>query len=411
MAIFSAKQIMEKSLSSNLNLTMTKDSIPNNINKNKTYLLYIHVPFCDTFCPYCSFHKFKYDQQSSIKYFKNLRNEMLIVKEKGFKFDSLYIGGGTPFTNEDELKVTIELAKKLFNIVEVSCETDPNHIKPSTLVKFDGLIDRLSIGVQTFNDEILKRFSRYKKFGSSEVLKEKLSKIQGILPVINVDLMFNIPMQTKEMLLNDLNIIKKLDIDQITMYPLMTSNVTKNNMKKNFNYQKNSEEYEYYQLIQNELRNYNKNNAWTFSKDTALMSDEYIGNHSEYIGIGSGAFSFIENTLYINTFDLEQYENLINNKSQATIAQCSFSLENKIKYQFLTSFFNGSLDISTFDKSLDTDIKKILKKELYLMEKLNILNIKNNIIYPTEFGDYINIVLMSKFYSGIDKIRSILKDR
>ena len=293
--IFSAKKIMETSLSENLNLNITKDSIPKNIDKDKSYLLYIHVPFCDTFCPYCSFHKFKYDEQTSINYFKNLRKEMMIVKEKGFKFNSLYIGGGTPFTNEKELKLTIELAKKIFDINEVSCETDPNHISPSTLIRFDGLIDRLSIGVQTFNDEILKKFSRYKKFGSSEILQEKLSKIQGILPITNIDLMFNIPMQTKEMLLNDLSIVKKLNIDQITMYPLMSSNMTKKNMLKVFSQQKNSNEYEYYQLIQKEFKTFKQNNAWTFSKNDIVMCDEYIGNNAEYIGIGSGAFSFLEN--------------------------------------------------------------------------------------------------------------------
>ncbi|MDA7848111.1 coproporphyrinogen III oxidase family protein [Sulfurospirillum sp.] len=409
MTIFSAKKIMEKSLFANLNLNIIENYMLKNINQNKSYLLYIHVPFCDTFCPYCSFHKFKYDEQTSINYFKNLRKEMMIVKEKGFKFSSIYVGGGTPFTNEKELILTLELAKKLFEITEVSCETDPNHIRPSTLMHFDGLIDRLSIGIQTFNDDILKKFSRYKKFGSSYELQQKLFMIKDILPITNIDLMFNIPMQTKEMLLNDLKIAKNLNIDQITMYPLMSSNITKQSMTKIFNQQRNSNEYEYYKIIQEEFKTYKQNNAWTFSKKNITMSDEYIGSNAEYIGIGSGAFSFLGNTLYINAFNLKQYETLINSNNQATIAKCDFDLKNKIKYQFLTCLFNGPINISIFNKSLDIDIEQILKKELFLMKKLNTIYIKNKIIYPTKFGNYINVVLMSQFYSGIDKIRAYFK--
>lgn len=409
MTIFGAKKIMEKSLSTNLKLNTTKDSILKDIDKNKSYLLYIHVPFCNTFCPYCSFHKFKYDEQTSIKYFKNLRKEMMIVKQKGFRFSSIYVGGGTPFTNEKELQLTLELAKKLFDITEISCETDPNHISPSTLIRFDGLIDRLSIGVQTFNNEILKKFSRYNKFGSSLELQEKLFKIKDFLPIINIDLMFNIPMQTEQMLLNDLKIAKNLNIDQITMYPLMSSNMTKDSMTRAFKEQKNSNEYEYYKIIQKEFETYKQNNAWTFSKKNIMMSDEYIGNNSEYIGIGSGAFSFLDNTLYINAFDLKQYEDLINNNYQATISKCDFTLKDKIKYQFLTCLFNGPINISIFNESIKNDIEKILEKELFLMKNLNIIYLKNNIIYPTKFGNYINVVLMSQFYSGIDKIRANFK--
>ncbi len=127
-----------------------------NLMKIKIFL-YMHIPFCEEFCSFCTFHKFKYKKEECISYFKNLRIELLKLKEKGFSFDTLYIGGGTPLIDEVELLKTIEYAKMLFDIKEVSCETTPKHINTDILKSFNGLINRLSIGVQTFNNEILKK--------------------------------------------------------------------------------------------------------------------------------------------------------------------------------------------------------------------------------------------------------------
>lgn len=154
LAKFYAHKIVRNSMRNSLRLA------PSNFQrepKNKKYMLYAHVPFCHTFCPYCSFHKFYYQSELCKEYFKNLRLEMTQIARLGFKFDSLYVGGGTTLIDEDELIKTLELAKKLFNIDEISCESDPNHIDAQNLARFKGLINRLSVGVQSFNDEILKK--------------------------------------------------------------------------------------------------------------------------------------------------------------------------------------------------------------------------------------------------------------
>ena len=125
--------------------------------ETKKYLLYIHVPFCTMFCPYCSFNKFTYTKESASIYFAHLRQEILHVKALGYDFNYLVVGGGTPLIDEEELIETIALVRKLFSIEHVSCESDPNHIKPKTIRQLNGLVDRLSIGVQTFDDVLLKK--------------------------------------------------------------------------------------------------------------------------------------------------------------------------------------------------------------------------------------------------------------
>jgi len=124
------------------------------------YVLYAHVPFCESLCPYCSFNRFMFHEDRAVRYFHNLREEMRMVAQLGYQFESMYIGGGTPTILVDELAQTIDLAKQLFGIREVSCETNPNHLTPEVLGTLAGRVDRLSVGVQSFDDDLLRQMSR-----------------------------------------------------------------------------------------------------------------------------------------------------------------------------------------------------------------------------------------------------------
>ena len=132
----------------------------------KTYMLYAHVPFCVSLCPYCSFNRFPFDEKKARKYFGELRDEIHMLAEEGYDFESMYIGGGTPTILPDELAETIRLAKSLFSIRDVSAETNPNHLNPEYLGPLRGLVDRMSVGVQSFDDGLLRRMCRYEKYGS-----------------------------------------------------------------------------------------------------------------------------------------------------------------------------------------------------------------------------------------------------
>ena len=125
-------------------------------------------------------------------YFQNLRKEMQMVKELGYDFSEVYVGGGTTSILPNELCKTLDLAASLFSIKQVSCESDPNHLQRETLNLFKGRVHRLSVGVQSFDDEILRKIGRYEKFGSGREIYEKLEAANGILPILNVDLIFNL---------------------------------------------------------------------------------------------------------------------------------------------------------------------------------------------------------------------------
>src|SRR5450759_4912058 len=191
----------------------------------REYMLYVHVPFCQRLCPYCSFNRFPFSEERAVPYFESLRREMQMVAELGYDFDSLYVGGGTPTILLDELCDTIDLARELFSIKEVSSETNPNHLLPEYVEALAPRVQRLSVGVQSFDDGLLKQMDRYDKYGSAATILEHVQKTAGAFHSMNVDMIFNFPSQTEAMLRRDVALLKESGCNQTTFYPLMASPV------------------------------------------------------------------------------------------------------------------------------------------------------------------------------------------
>ena len=135
---------------------MPEGALPDPV-PGRPYTLYVHVPFCERLCPYCSFNRFPYREQRARDYFQALRQEMRMLAAQGYDFESVYVGGGTPTVDIDELCETIDLARDLFHVKEVNSETNPNHLIPEYLDKLHGRIQRLSVGVQSFDDGLLRQ--------------------------------------------------------------------------------------------------------------------------------------------------------------------------------------------------------------------------------------------------------------
>lgn len=375
--------------------------------EDKEYLLYIHVPFCTMFCPYCSFNKFNYTKEAATHYFKHLREEILHVKALGYRFNYLVIGGGTPLIDEEELIKTIELVKKLFDIKHVSCESDPNHIQPKTVLRLDGLVDRLSVGVQTFDDTLLKKLGRYEKFGSGEEVYRKIASMLGILPITSVDLIFNFPNQSRENLLYDIETLTKLSPEQSSFYPLMTSSMVKSSVTKTLGKFSLTNEYEFFNIIKESLQeSYPSRHGWSFSKEKEAIFDEYVIDNEEYVGVGSGSFSFINNTLYHNEFALDKYAECIAQRKSAVVKERTFDVNSRMYYRLMVDLFNGKLSKKKFQTMFGIKIEDALKKEIMALKFAKAIKENKESLVTTEFGDYLFLVLMKEFYMGMDRIRN-----
>ncbi|MFR1638390.1 MAG: hypothetical protein ACLSVD_03975 [Eggerthellaceae bacterium] len=123
----------------------------------------------------------------------------------------------------DELCDTIDLARETFSIGEVSSETNPNHLIPSYLDKLQGRVQRLSVGVQSFDDDLLKQMDRYDKYGSGEEILERIGEASPYFTSLNVDMIFNFPAQTEDVLFSDIERVVESGTSQTTFYPLMAS--------------------------------------------------------------------------------------------------------------------------------------------------------------------------------------------
>lgn len=377
------------------------------------YLLYAHIPFCKTLCSYCTFHRFLFKEHKAREYFINLRKEMDYVKALGYDFTSMYIGGGTTTILEDELIRTIEHARTLFpGIKEVSCETDPLQIATPTFRNLKGLVDRMSIGVQSFNDDILKMTERYDKFGSGALIYERLQEALELFPTTNVDMIFGFRGQNLEMLQRDMDLLVELNPRQITTYPLMVTSQTRKSVKQTIA-AKGIELADQYAVIMNTLGNhYRQLTSWTFGRTHDEGFDEYVVDHDEYLGVGSGAFSFLSSSLYVNTFSLRRYNERIKAGMTGVERRRNFDKHAVLQYRLLLGLFSARLSRKYFREVHGVDLDKALFKEMLGLRIAGA--VKDNPEDPdnlivTDAGKFLGLVMMKAFYSGMDNVRAELR--
>lgn len=377
------------------------------------YLLYAHIPFCKTLCSYCTFHRFLFKEHKAREYFINLRKEMDYVKALGYDFTSMYIGGGTTTILEDELIRTIEHARTLFpGIKEVSCETDPLQIATPTFRNLKGLVDRMSIGVQSFNDDILKMTERYDKFGSGALIYERLQEALELFPTTNVDMIFGFRGQNLEMLQRDMDLLVELNPRQITTYPLMVTSQTRKSVKQTIA-AKGIELADQYAVIMNTLGNhYRQLTSWTFGRTHDEGFDEYVVDHDEYLGVGSGAFSFLGSSLYVNTFSLRRYNERIKAGMTGVERRRNFDKHAVLQYRLLLGLFSARLSRKYFREVHGVDLDKALFKEMLGLRIAGA--VKDNHEDPdnlivTDAGKFLGLVMMKAFYSGMDNVRAELR--
>ncbi len=377
------------------------------------YMLYMHVPFCHTLCSYCTFHKFIFKEYKAREYFEHLRTEMRLAHSMGYDFTSLYVGGGTTTILEDELIQTLELARKLFpRMKEVSCETDPAHLATESFKNLKGLVDRMSIGVQSFDDRILRLIGRYEKFGSGQEIYDRIAAAQELFPICNVDMIFGFKGQTRAMLEKDIELLTKLNPRQITTYPLMVTHQTRASVKDVIAAPASDLAGQYGVILDTLGARYNQLTSWTFGRTHDEGFDEYVVDHDEYLGIGSGAFSLLHDTLYVNTFSLRRYAERISAGQTGVERRRSFDRHAVLQYRLLLGLFSARLSRKYFREVYGANVDCELFKEMIALKCLGA--IKNDPEDPdkiivTETGKFLALVMMKDFYCGMDNVRAALR--
>jgi menaquinone C8-methyltransferase len=372
-------------------------------------LLYVHIPFCEELCPYCSFHRIPFSEELTRQYFGALRREIVLYREKGYKFTGIYVGGGTPTVLIDELAELLRLAKESFAISSISVETNPNHLTPKNIavLQFAG-VNRLSVGVQTFDDGLLKQIGRYDKYGSGQIIAERLASIRHSFDTVNADMIFNFPRQSVSMLNHDLDILLDLEMEQITFYPLMVSTITEQLMDETIGRVDFHHEKKFYNLIIQRLGNgYDSSSAWCFSRKKAAKAllDEYVVDFDEYAGLGSGAIGYLQGMCYANTFDIEKYIASLNQNRLPLMASRKFSKKDRIRYDFLMKLFSTKIDVAAMEKKYDGKFLKSLWKEMIAFILAGAFRYFPPNLHLTRRGRYLWVIMMREFFIAVNNFR------
>ena len=375
------------------------------------YMLYMHVPFCERLCPYCSFNRFPFAEDRARPYFANMRKEMLMLKDLGYDFESLYVGGGTPTIMIDELCDTIDMAR------ETSSETNPNHLIPSYLDKLQGRVQRLSVGVQSFDNDLLKQMDRYDKYGSGEEILERIGEASPYFTSLNVDMIFNFPAQTEDVLFSDIERVVESGTSQTTFYPLMASPSVARQLARTVGRVDYARERTYYEIISELLAGgsdplFEHGSAWTFNKRGTgaagedAMIDEYVVDYEEYPAIGSGGITYLGNNLYVNTFSVNDYNDAIEHDRMSLMGKATFSKHDQMRYRFMMQLFGLRLDKRQFKKDFGVSVERGLPVEMAFMKASGAFDRDNaDELTLTPKGRYLMVVMMRQFFIGVNNLR------
>jgi len=372
--------------------------------------LYVHVPFCEVLCPFCSFHRVRFNASKSKRYFDALRREIALYHDAGFRFCDVYVGGGTPTVDADELIETLAAVRARSPVRSISVETNPNHLQPELMQRLrDAGVRRLSVGVQSFDDGLLAGMERLEKYGHAEQIRERLAAAKGIFPTLNVDMIFNLPGQTLAMLDHDLDVLQSLGVDQVSFYPLMTAPSARHAMQKSMGLSDARLRHPMYgRILDRMLPAYRAASAWCFSRGEGMF-DEYIIEQDDYVGVGSGAFSYVGGAMYSTTFSLQHYCRRVEGGHNGITQRRSLSLKERMRYDFLVRLFGGTLDRAYIERRWGRAFAVRLAPELLAMRLLGATRHDADGIRLTRRGMYCWMLMMAEFFNAVNDVRERMR--
>lgn len=369
--------------------------------------VYIHIPFCKKKCFYCDFCSYEnlsnyYEEyiNSVIKEIKNfdINNEEVLVK-------TIYIGGGTPSIIKESLieNVFIELNNK-FKIdenVEFTIEINPGTVNKEKLIKYKNIgINRLSIGLQSTNDNLLKiigRIHNYEEFENCYTWARSVG-----FSNINVDLMIGLPTQTLKDVENSLKDIINKNLEHISVYSLILEDDTKLKRlvdNKTLELPDEDMERDMYWTVKNmlEKNGYEQYEISNFSKKTyESKHNTDCWKQKEYIGFGAAAHSYFNSVRYSNICDIKEFINNIKNnqfKKNIEVQELQNDEDKMNEYMILGLRMINGVNVKRFFERFGKNPKVKYQEEIKKLEKQNLIISDNECIKLTKKGiDFANVV-------------------
>uniref|UniRef100_UPI003FEEEDB1 radical SAM family heme chaperone HemW n=1 Tax=Candidatus Ventrenecus sp. TaxID=3085654 RepID=UPI003FEEEDB1 len=272
--------------------------------------VYIHIPFCRNICSYCDFCKLLYKKDWADLYLNKL-NEEILDRYLDDEIKTIYIGGGTPSClSLSQIKKLLEICHNfhLSSQIEFTFECNLDDITEEILylLKLNG-VNRLSIGIQSFNEDNLYFLNRKHTLEEAE---EKMALIRKLgFNNVNIDLMYALPTEDLSVLKKDLTMFLKLEPDHISTYSLMIEPHTMLYQKRIKPISEDMDSLMYKTIIKTlEKKDYHHYEVSNFAKEGYESKHNLTyWNNEEYYGFGLGASGYIDDIRYTNTKSLKNY--------------------------------------------------------------------------------------------------------
>ena len=379
----------------------------------KNLQIYVHIPFCFKKCAYCDFLSFSCDEKTQLAYADALIREIEFYgpQMKDYFVSTIFVGGGTPtWLDEDKMVEILDTIYTYFNVsadAEITMECNPGTVTMSKLEKYRRAgVNRLSIGLQSADDEelaILGRIHTFEKF----VKTYEMARNAGFAN-INVDLISGIPYQTAEKFLHTLQKVVRLKPNHISAYSLIIEKGTPFYDEYKFDMvlqeagkptqvlPTEDEVYRITKLTQQYLANagYEQYEISNFAQP-GFECEHNIGywTRENYLGMGLGAASLIENVRYSNTSDLHAYI-----EGELRVDEIPVSRKSQMEeFMFLGLRMNCGVTRQQFQDAFGIPVEGIYKDALEHLKTEGLLEINAGRITLTEKGQDLSNYALAQF--------------
>ena len=369
--------------------------------------VYVHIPFCVRKCYYCDFVSYLNKFEMQEEYVKKIIEEIEDNKDllKNNEITTIYIGGGTPSSLKPELiKNVLDKICEVANVknkekVEITIEVNPGTVNKNNLQLYKNCgINRLSIGLQSTNDKLLKEIGRIHNY--EQFLDTYNWAVEAGFNNINVDLMLGLPTQTISDLKESLEKIVNLKPapKHVSVYSLIIEEGTEIENKISegeLQLPEEAEERNQYKYT----KNYLELNGYKHYEISNFAKPGYESKHNmncweqkQYVGFGVAAHSYINGCRYSNTCDLEEYLNK-ESKDLKTIHEEQTLEDMQKEYMLLGLRKIDGVSVSKFKEEFGENPIYLFRNELQKLVENGLLVVDLDNIRLTNKGlDFANLV-------------------
>lgn len=298
--------------------------------------LYLHVPFCSSFCPFCPYNKVLYRPGPAGRFFRALDREIdayLAYAER--PFTSLYVGGGTPTLCLDDLA---RLLPRLPVERERAIEMLPDHATPETAARLRDMgITYVSLGVQSFDERMLRHLGRP---GTTEANLRALANVLGAFDCVDVDLIFDVAFRDASVFLRDVERCLSAGVDQISTYPLMRFGYTP--FGKGGHDPSTEHEVLREAAAIGERYGYERRSVWTLNR---RGGPAYTSITRElYLGLGAGGATYTGRDFLVNHFSVERYADKLERGRLPVARRMALGPLRSAAYYVFWQVYTGRID-------------------------------------------------------------------